>query len=61
MFKDAVDKFDSLLKENAVYTFTNGQIKMANQRFSSIRNDFSLVFDKNTMIKPTEDDEKIQS
>ena len=61
MFKDAVDKFDSVLKENSVYTFTNGQIKMANQRFSSIRNDFSLVFDKNTMIKPTDDDEKIQS
>ena len=30
MFKDAVDKFDPILKENCVYTFTNGQIKMAN-------------------------------
>jgi hypothetical protein len=45
MFKDAVDKFDPILKENCVYTLSNGQIKLANLKFSSIKNDFSLVFD----------------
>jgi len=61
MFKDAVDKFEPMLKENSVYTFSNGQVKLANLRFSSIKNDFSLVFDTCAEIKECEDDEKIQS
>lgn len=48
MFKDAVDKLDPILKENCVYTFSNAQVKMANAKFSSIKNDFSLVFDAHT-------------
>jgi len=45
MFKEAVDKFDPVLKNNGVYLFSSGQVKLANQKFSSIKNDFSLVFD----------------
>lgn len=59
MFKDAVDKFDPILKENCVYTLSNGQIKLANLKFSSIKNDFSLVFDCHAQIKQVVDDEKI--
>ena len=29
-FKDAVDKFEPKLKQNLVYTFSGGQVKMAN-------------------------------
>ena len=44
-FKDAVDKFDPKIQQNKVYTFACGTVKIANARFSSIKNDFSLVFD----------------
>ena len=45
-FKDAVDKFESMIQEGKVYLFSNGTVKIANQRFTSIKNDFCLVFDK---------------
>ena len=59
-FKEAVDKFEPNLKQNQVYTFSGGQVKMANMRFSSIKNDYSLVFDCHATIKETGDDENIQ-
>jgi replication factor A1 len=61
MFKDAVDKFDPILKENSVYTFSNGTIKLANLKFSSIKNDFSIVLDPHAKIVEVMDDETIQS
>lgn len=61
MFKDAVDKFDPILKENNVYTFSNGTIKLANLKFSSIKNDFSIVLDPHAKIVEVMDDESIQS
>lgn len=59
MFKETVDKFESLLQENQVYTISNASIKLANQRFSSIKNDFSLVFDNGTKIEKIQDDMSI--
>ena len=59
-FKDAVDKFEPKLKQNTVYTFSGGQVKLANQRFSSIKNDFSLTFDTYASILECNDDENIQ-
>jgi replication factor A1 len=59
MFKDAVDKFDPILTENSVYTFCHATVKLANVKFSSIKNDFSLIFDSHTQIKPVMDDETI--
>ena len=29
-FKEAVDKFEPILRQNGVYTFSNGQVKIAN-------------------------------
>lgn len=39
-FKEAVDKFEPILDEGAVYTFSNGSIKNANKKFTTIQNDF---------------------
>ena len=33
-FNSAAEKFYSMLEENKVYTFSDGQIKVANKRFS---------------------------
>lgn len=39
---------------------SNGQVKIANQRYSSVRNDFCIVFDKNATITEVPDDKSIE-
>ena len=45
-FNDSAEKFDPILKENLVYTFSNGTVRLANKKFTSIKNDYCLVFEK---------------
>lgn len=58
-FNEQADKYDEMLKENKVYLFSNGSIKIANQRFTSIKNDHAITFDRNSQIKEVEDDTHI--
>lgn len=44
-FGDCVQQYNSMLEEGKVYTMSNGQVKMANKRFTTIPNDHSLTFD----------------
>jgi len=55
-FNEAADHFDTRIIENKVYLFSNGVVKMANKRFTSIKNDFCIVFEKNAYIIEVEDD-----
>jgi len=48
-----------MLKENHVYLFANGTVKMANQKYTSIKNDYCIVFDRNSEIEEVEDSELI--
>lgn len=50
-----------MLQENNVYLFSNGSIKIANQKFSSIKNDHCITFDKNSQIVPVGNDENIKT
>jgi replication factor A1 len=50
-----------MLKENKVYIFSNGSIKIANKKFTSIKNDYCITFDKNSQIVSVEDDEDIKA
>jgi replication factor A1 len=45
-FNEAADAFERKLHENKVYLFSNGTIKMSNKRFSSVKNDFCIIFEK---------------
>eukprot|EP00347_Sterkiella_histriomuscorum_P004608 403359819 len=58
-FRDALIKFGDMIKEGHIYLFSNGQVKLANQKFTSIKNDFCLVFDKQADIKEVPDDTSI--
>ena len=58
-FDDAADHFDKRLKEGSVYLFANGNVKLANKKFTTVKNDFSLVFEKSSKIEETEDDGSI--
>lgn len=40
--------FGEILEENKVYLFSNGSVKMANKKFTSVKNDFCIIFDKNS-------------
>ena len=49
-FNEAAKKYDNILEQNRIYTWSNGSIKLANKRFTSIKNDFCLTFNNNAEI-----------
>jgi replication factor A1 len=49
-----------MIKENRVYLFSNGQVKLANKKFTSIKNDYCLTFDQNADILEAEEDNQIK-
>lgn len=60
-FNDLAKQQAQSLKENGVYLFSNGTVKIANQKYTSIKNDYCIVFDKNSEIVEVEDDSKIKA
>ena len=58
-FNDAAHKFEHILKRDKVYLFSNGNVKMANKKFTSVRNDFCIVFEKHSIIDEAKDDGSI--
>lgn len=59
-FKTAADKFDPVLKEGNIYLCSGGTVKLANQRFATVKNDFCIVFDNNAEITEVADDTTIE-
>ena len=49
-FNDSAKMFAEILEENKVYLFSNGNVKMANKKFTSVRNDFCITFDQQRSI-----------
>lgn len=52
VFNDAVDVYDPLLVNGQVYYLSGAQVKNANRRFSNVNNDYELVFDRGSDIRP---------
>ena len=42
-----------------MYLFTNGTIKLANKRFTSIKNDYSITFDRSSIVEIVPEDKGI--
>ena len=42
-FNDAAEKFDKILRENKVYLFANGFVKMANKKFTPLKMTIALL------------------
>ena len=55
-FNDSAKKYSPLLEKNKIYLFSNGMIKMANKKFSSLKNDFCIIFEKLSDIQEANDD-----
>ena len=60
-FNETAERLDGQLEADQVYTFQGAQIKLANKRFTSIKNDFCLTFDLNTVIEKCGEDKQITS
>jgi len=58
-FNDAAIKFSEIVNENKVYLFSGGNVKMANKRFTTVKNDFCIIFETNAEIVEIEDDGSI--
>jgi replication factor A1 len=55
LFNNACDKFYNVLEVDKVYQITKGQIKPANKSFSSVKNDYELTLDENSIIEVCND------
>jgi len=58
-FNKPAERFNSLLQQDKVYLFSNGQVRMANKKFSSLNNDFCIIFDEPANIQEAADDGSI--
>jgi len=50
MFNETANKFNEKVQEGKVYIFSNGKVQLANKRYTSIKNDYSLTFGLETEI-----------
>jgi replication factor A1 len=50
-FNDTVDKFYDSIEVNRVYYFSKAQVKAAKRQFSSIRNEYELTLDVNSIVQ----------
>lgn len=60
-FSEAVDKFNPTLNKGGVYLFSKGSVKPANQKFTSIKCDYSLTFGQYSEIKEVKDEGDIKN
>lgn len=58
-FNDAAIQFNELIQENSVYLFSNGNVKLANKKFTTVKNDFCIIFDTRSSIQQVKDDGQI--
>jgi replication factor A1 len=49
-FKEAVDKFYTMIEEGKVYTFSGGRMKVANMQYNTCKSNFEITFDQNAEI-----------
>lgn len=49
-YNDAAVKNNEVLQENKVYLFSNGSVKISNKKYTSIKNDYCIIFDRNSEI-----------
>lgn len=59
-FNDVAERLDSELQQDQIYTFTNGQIKIANKKFTSIKNDYCITFEYSTQVEQCAEDTQIK-
>ena len=58
-FKKSAEKFGQIIEEGKIYLFSDGNIKLANKKYTSVPNDFSITFEEHSRITEAKDDKTI--
>ena len=56
-FNDKAKELDSKVQQEKVYTISGGMVKIANKKFTSIKNDYCLTLDKLASVIEVKDNE----
>ena len=59
IFQEAVDMYYDKIVTEKVYYITGGQVKHANPQFNTLKNDYELSLDRNTVIEAAPEDDSI--
>ncbi|MES1920503.1 Rpa1ap, partial [Bonamia ostreae] len=59
MFNEAVDRFGDVFAEDKVYVIARGRVKLANKKFTHIRNDYEITLDAESVVQVVVDDRRI--
>jgi hypothetical protein len=51
MFKEIVDKFESMIEENGVYLISGAIVKESQVKFATVKNEYCIVFEKGSTIE----------
>jgi len=60
-FKEACDMYFERIQEGGVYFFSKGKLKMSNKRFTNLKHEYEITFDKNAVIEECQDDSSIKA
>eukprot|EP00466_Bigelowiella_natans_P016781 jgi/Bigna1/89146/estExt_fgenesh1_pg.C_440092 len=55
-YNEAADKFFPVLEKGKIYTFSQGRLKLANKMYSTLSNNYEIVFNESSQIAPADDD-----
>ena len=60
-FNKAADKFFNIITEGKIYEIKGGYVKINDKKFTSIKSDYKIVLDENSIITEKKDDGRIKS
>lgn len=55
-FRDDVDKYYDMMKQDCIYLISKAQLKAANKQFNHLKNDYEMTFGNETIVQLCEDD-----
>jgi replication factor A1 len=61
MFNDAADKFDQILQEGKVYTFSKGNLKPANKKYCKLPHDYEIHLNRDAEVNFYGEDNAIKT
>ncbi|KAF9200590.1 Replication factor A protein 1 [Haplosporangium sp. Z 27] len=58
-FTQQVDEFYNIIDEGKVYFFSNAKVDMAKKQFSTVKNDYELILQRDSQIMPAPDNSHV--
>ena len=56
IYGNSVEEYNEILKEGKCYYFSHGKVKLADKRYTTVNNEYTLIFDELSEIKLAKDD-----